>query len=95
MMEINKKKPQITSSETTAKTSNINGFQQLTITDEQRVKATPKRKAAGSNPVRGAKTPDIATYPVFYNFFDKIVPTNPHEFVYIFSKYSACKFSRF
>ena len=41
-MKINKKKPQITSSETSAKTSNINGFQQLTVTDEQCVKATPK-----------------------------------------------------
>ena len=54
MMEINKKKPQITSSETTVKTSNINGFQQLTVTDEQRVKATPKRKATRSNRVEGA-----------------------------------------
>ena len=53
-MEINKKKSQITSSETTAKTSNINGFQQLTVTDEQRVKATPKRKATRSNRVEGA-----------------------------------------
>ena len=53
-MEINKKKPQITSSETSAKTSDINGFQQLTVTDKQRVKATPKRKARGSNPPAGA-----------------------------------------
>ena len=65
MMKINKKKPQITSSETSAKTSNINGFQQITVTDEQRVKATPKRDVVRSSRAGGAKTPDIAEYPVF------------------------------
>ena len=47
------------------KTSNINGFQRLTVTDEQRVKATPKRDVVRSSRAGGAKTPDIAEYPAF------------------------------
>ena len=64
-MKISRKKPYITSSVTTVKSSSIKGFPRFTVTDEQRVEATPKRKAAGSSPVRGAKTPDIVKYPAF------------------------------
>ena len=39
------------------KTSNINGFQRLTVTDEQRVKATPKRDVVRSSRAGGAKAP--------------------------------------
>jgi hypothetical protein len=56
---------------------------------------TPKRQAAGSNPVRGAKTPDIAKYPAFYNFFRVILPTNSVLFLFIRSEYFAYKFSAF
>ncbi len=62
-MKISKNNPYITSSVTTVKSSSIKGFPRFTVTDEQRIEATPKRQAAGSNPVQGAKTPDIAKYP--------------------------------
>ena len=37
------------------KSSSIKGFPGFTVTDEQRVEATPKRKATRSNRVEGAK----------------------------------------
>lgn len=41
-MKISRKKPYITSSVTTVKSSSIKGFSRFTVTDEQRVEATPK-----------------------------------------------------
>ena len=47
------------------KSSSIKGFPCFTVTDEQRVKATPKRDVVRSSRAGGAKTPDIAEYPAF------------------------------
>jgi len=42
-MKISRKKPHITSSVTTVKSSSIKGFPRFTAIDEQRIEATPKR----------------------------------------------------
>ena len=54
-MKIDRKKLYIISSVTMVKSSSIKGFPGFTVTDEQRVKATPKRKATRSNRVEGAR----------------------------------------
>lgn len=70
-MEIRRKKPYTTSSVTTVKSSSIKGFPCFTGTDEQRINATPKRKASGSNPLgrtrkrRHAKRVSSFWYPPF------------------------------
>jgi hypothetical protein len=95
MMKISKKKPYITSSVTTMKSGSIKGFPRFTGTDVQRVKATPKRQTAGSNPVRGAKTPDIAKYRVFLQLFCGITFCRPEWLSIHSDEYSAYKFSAF
>ena len=63
-MKISKKKPYITSSVTTVKSSSIKGFPRFTVTDEQRIEATPKEGAGGSNPFWRANKRNL--------FFDEI-----------------------
>jgi len=68
-MKISKKKPYITSSATTVKSSNIRVFPRFTATDEQRISATPKRQATGSSPAGGAKRGrKVALFAPFYLF---------------------------
>jgi len=68
-MKISKKKPYITSSVTTVKSSSIKGFPRFTVTDEQRIEATPKRNVARSSRAGGAKSAEKQDFRHFFYEF--------------------------
>ena len=54
---------------TTVKSSNLKGFPRFTATDEQRISATPKEGAGGSNPFwRATKAEKINDFLRFLSF---------------------------
>lgn len=64
-MKISRKKPYITSSVTTVKSSSIKGFSRFTVTDEQRVEATPKGGLRVRFPQGVPKNQVLCGFPAF------------------------------